>query len=214
MALMSADVRKHVTERLSVMTQPVELVVHSDDSEEGRVLLELAQELAEVNSLVQVRAESGAGVGASAAVEQAPALTFRDPAGRDPGLRYYGLPLGYEFVVLLEDLIDLGTGQSQLSARTLEQVRTITRPTVIKVFVTPTCPYCPQAARRAHQLALVNPHIRAEVIDASVFPELARKYNVYGVPRTVVNETQHFEGAVPEHVLLDHVLKAPPLAAA
>jgi len=53
-----------------------------------------------------------------------------------------------------------------------------------------------------------NPHIRADVIEASEYPHLVHKYNVMGVPRTVVNEKYHFEGAVPENRFLAEVMKA------
>lgn len=57
-------------------------------------------------------------------------------------------------------------------------------------------------------MAIENENIRAEAIDASTFPEIGAAYQVYGVPKNVVNDTVQFEGAVPENVFLDHVLKA------
>ena len=45
-------------------------------------------------------------------------------------------------------------------------------------------------------------HIYADMIEAIEFPELSNKYGVQGVPRTVINETVHMEGAAPEAILL------------
>jgi predicted DsbA family dithiol-disulfide isomerase len=59
----------------------------------------------------------------------------------------------------------------------------------------------------AHQLALANEHITADMIEASEFPHLANKYQVYGVPRTVINETIHLEGAYPEEMLLPELMQ-------
>ena len=49
--------------------------------------------------------------------------------------------------------------------------------------------------------------IRADMVEATEFPHLANKYEVFGVPRTVINETIHVEGAVPEPMLVNELLK-------
>lgn len=55
---------------------------------------------------------------------------------------------------------------------------------------------------------MINPHIKAECIEATEFPELSQQYNVYGVPKTVINETVQFEGGVPEPVFVRNLMKA------
>jgi predicted DsbA family dithiol-disulfide isomerase len=59
----------------------------------------------------------------------------------------------------------------------------------------------------AHRLAMESDWIRADMVEATEFPHLANKYQVYGVPRTVINETIHIEGAVPEPMLVSELLK-------
>jgi predicted DsbA family dithiol-disulfide isomerase len=61
--------------------------------------------------------------------------------------------------------------------------------------------------RLAHRFALENDLIRADCIESTEFPDLAAKYRVYAVPRTVINESSAVEGAVPESFLLDTILK-------
>jgi predicted DsbA family dithiol-disulfide isomerase len=56
--------------------------------------------------------------------------------------------------------------------------------------------------RLAHQLALESDLIRADMVEAIEFPHLSMKYEVRGVPRTVINETIHVEGAAPEPMLM------------
>jgi predicted DsbA family dithiol-disulfide isomerase len=60
----------------------------------------------------------------------------------------------------------------------------------------------------AHRLAMESDWIRADMVEATEFPHLANKYEVFGVPRTVINETIHVEGAVPEPMLVNELLKA------
>ena len=59
----------------------------------------------------------------------------------------------------------------------------------------------------AHQLAIESDLITADMVEATEFPHLANKYQVMGVPRTVINETIHIEGAVPEPMLMQEFAK-------
>jgi predicted DsbA family dithiol-disulfide isomerase len=58
----------------------------------------------------------------------------------------------------------------------------------------------------AHKLALSSELITADMVEAMEFPELANRYQVYGVPRTVINDVVHIEGAVPEEMLIDQLM--------
>ncbi len=120
---------------------------------------------------------------------------------------YFGIPSGYEFSSLVEDIVEASKGVTSLSNATKEQLKKVSKPIDIKIFVTPSCPYCPRAVRLAHQFAMENGKIRAAMIEAQEFMELSTRYNVMGVPRTVINDSVHLEGAQPEEVLLKHVLK-------
>ncbi len=59
----------------------------------------------------------------------------------------------------------------------------------------------------AHKLAFANDHITADMVEVSEFPHLATKYQVYGVPRTVINEVIQIEGAAPEQMLVPELMK-------
>lgn len=63
-------------------------------------------------------------------------------------------------------------------------------------------------ASLAVSLAIANPNITTSVIEANEYPDLAQRYEVYGVPRTVINETQAIEGAVAPAQLLEKVIAA------
>jgi hypothetical protein len=59
----------------------------------------------------------------------------------------------------------------------------------------------------AHQLAVESDLISSDMVEVSEFPYLATKYQVMGVPRTVIDETIHIEGAVPEPMLMREFAK-------
>ncbi len=139
-------------------------------------------------------------------IDKIPAIVVKGV--RDYGIRFYGIPAGYEFTTLIEDIIDVSTGESGLLNQTKEKIHTIDKPVHIQVFVTPTCPFCPAAVRTAHKMAIESPLIRADMVEAIEFPHLAHKYGVMGVPKVVINDKISFEGALPEPHFLQHVLLA------
>lgn len=60
----------------------------------------------------------------------------------------------------------------------------------------------------AHHLAIASDLVKADMVEAIEFPHLAQKYSVMGVPRTVINEKVHQEGAAPEPMLLERLKEA------
>jgi hypothetical protein len=60
----------------------------------------------------------------------------------------------------------------------------------------------------AHHLAIASDLVTADMVEAIEFPHLSQKYSVMGVPRSVINETVHQEGAAPEPILLERLKEA------
>jgi len=67
-----------------------------------------------------------------------------------------------------------------------KKLKALTGPLHLQVFVTPTCPYCPRAVLTAFRFAMESDKVRASMVEASEFPHLANKYQVSGVPHTVI----------------------------
>ncbi len=169
----------------------------------------LLEEVAALDPRVRLQVHSTAGDPATAealGIERLPAVLI----GRngESNLRYYGIPSGFEFAAFLDDLVAVSRGDSGLAPETRAALAGLGHDIHLKVFVTPTCPYCPRASRMAHAFAQESPRVRADVIEAVEFPELAARYGVYGVPKVVVNETRGFEGARPEATFLAEILAA------
>lgn len=53
-----------------------------------------------------------------------------------------------------------------------------------------------------------NELITADAVEISEFPHLAQKYNVRGVPKTVINDEHTIEGSGPESMLLSKIVEA------
>jgi hypothetical protein len=57
-------------------------------------------------------------------------------------------------------------------------------------------------------MAFVSPHITALAVEATEYPDLARKYRVTGVPKSIVNDRVEILGALPEDMFVEQVLSA------
>lgn len=71
-------------------------------------------------------------------IKQIPALLLLDEDGKDYGIRFYGIPSGYEFSTLLEDIEMVSTRQTSLTEKALQALQALVKPVHLQVFVTPT----------------------------------------------------------------------------
>lgn len=211
MALLEEQIRQQVADFLKDLAGAVRLVVFTQDFEcqycaETRQLVE---EIGELSSRIGVEVYDFLADGGKASelgIDKIPAIAVI--GAEDYGVRFYGIPSGYEFTSLLHAIRTVAAGKPELSQRGIEGLARVTEPVHVQVFVTPTCPYCPQAVMLAHQMAIASPHVRADMVEAMEFPHLAVKYQVMGVPRTVINEAVHIEGAAPEPMVLEKLQEA------
>ncbi|MHB1001239.1 MAG: protein disulfide oxidoreductase [Armatimonadota bacterium] len=140
-------------------------------------------------------------------IDKYPAIVLMN--NNNAGIKYYGIPGGFEFSSFIEDIIDVSRSTTDLSKKSKDRIHDVSHDIHIKVFVTPTCPFCPSVARIAHQMAIENPRrIKADIIEASEFPDLVSKYKVKAVPTIVINEEILKEGAISEDEFTDEVTMA------
>ena len=127
-------------------------------------------------------------------IERVPCIALLDDNDEDTRIRFYGIPAGYEINSFMRAIFEVSGVRSDIPSEILTRMKNITRPVHIEVFVSLTCPYCPDAVSMAHRFALENTYVRADMIDASVFTPLAIRHNVNGVPKTIVNGKTALEG--------------------
>ncbi len=68
------------------------------------------------------------------------------------------------------------------------------------------CFHVYEAVSLAHEMAFANEHITAYAVEATEFPDLARKYRITGVPKTVVNEQIEILGGIPQDDFIQQAL--------
>ena len=139
-------------------------------------------------------------------IDRVPAILFTDEEGNDSGVHFYGIPSGHEFNTLIEGIVSMSNGETELSEDIIEELKNIEDEVLLQVFITPTCPYCPKAVKVAHEMAMHNPNIKGEMVEAIEFPDLSSKFDVSGVPKTVINSgAEEQVGAVPAKTILDKI---------
>ncbi|GIV80046.1 thioredoxin family protein [Litorilinea aerophila] len=215
MALLNEDIQEQVRKEFEQLEGKVKLVVFTQEVEcqycqETRELVEEVAALSdkltvEVYDFVADKEQAEAyGIDKIPAV----AILADGDTPKDYGIRFYGIPSGYEFSTLIEDIVMVSRRESGLSEATRQKLAQLTEPLHLQVFVTPTCPYCPRAVRLAHMMALESDLVKADMVEAIEFPHLSARYNVMGVPRTVINDKEFIEGAVPEAMLMARIQEA------
>ena len=126
-------------------------------------------------------------------------------------IRWLGAPMGEEARTFLETLILVGMGNSSISDQSANVIKKIDSPRNIKVFVSPTCPYCPQQAVNAVKAAVEMPeYVSLEIIDIQCEPELANQYSAQSVPQAFANDILIGQGAQPEEVFMLSLQKLEP----
>ena len=133
-------------------------------------------------------------------VESSPTLLI-DPDRYN--IRWLGAPMGEEGRSFLEAMIMIGLGKSDVSDQSRPVIERITEPRHIKIFVSPTCPYCPQQVVNGLKAAIEKPDlISLEIIDIQSRPDLAEQYGAHSVPQAFANEVLIGQGAQQEEVFM------------
>jgi len=110
-------------------------------------------------------------------------------------IRYYGIPAGYEIASLVDAIVELSSMRTQLSPKA--------RKANIKIFFLTTCQFCPTVARHAYRGAIESPRVTAEIIDSQMFPDLATRHSVMGVPKIILNDNLDITGAITDVEFFD-----------
>lgn len=215
--LLNENIIGQIQEVFANLKEPVEVLFFAQKSgcdycADTQQLLEEVVAVSDKLGLSVYDLDEDAGIAAQYNVDKAPGMVVAGRDGEqilDYGIRYAGIPSGHEFSSLIHDLVLVSSRDSGLDAQTRSFLADVKEPVLLQVFVTPTCPYCPQAVVLAHQMALESPMVEAEMVEAMEFPELANRHNVSGVPQTTINDgAAHVIGAVPETQLMAEIRSA------
>ncbi|MGC8491744.1 MAG: FAD-dependent oxidoreductase [Syntrophobacteraceae bacterium] len=131
-------------------------------------------------------------------VTSAPTLVF-DPDRYS--IRYLGVPYGEEGRTLVGMILLVGYRSGNMNEQSIKVLQRLSSRREIKVFVSPTCPYCPEQAINAVKAAIESPEkVSVEIIDIQSNQEMANRYSAFSVPQTFANEVLIAYGAQAEEL--------------
>ena len=141
MGLIGDEDALEIRERLKEMVNPVRLIHFTQELnlEYGLDARRLLEELAALSDKLTLEVYNfllDKEKVAEYAVDKVPATVVRN--GKDYGIRYFGIPAGYEFSTLLDAILDVSQGESGLQEDSKEKLRQLSQPVHLQVFVTPT----------------------------------------------------------------------------
>lgn len=177
--------------------------------------LQMLQELVALSDKIELQIfdlEENSATAEKYHVTMAPGIVMTRKDGNeleDYGVRFAGIPAGHEFTSLVRSFLLVSTADSGLKPATKKFLNSVKKPVKLEVFVTPTCPYCPQAVILGHQMAVESQFVESTMVEATEFPELSTRYGVGGVPHTVINfDAASMVGAAPEAMLIGKIQEA------
>ena len=137
----SKDDQEYLKKQFVQMTNPVKLINFTQEYEcqycaITRELLTEVSELSDKISLEVYDFQKDKEKVQQYKIDKIPAVVIENT--KDYGIRYFGIPAGYEFSSLIEDILDVSKGSTELSAESKNQLKQLTKPIHIQVFVTPT----------------------------------------------------------------------------
>jgi glutaredoxin-like protein len=212
--LLNDDIVNQIREVFEQMDKPVHIFFFGAKEncqycEDTRQLLEEVSAITDKLTMSAHDVQEDADLARQHNADKAPTTIIAAKDGdeiTDYGIRYAGIPSGHEFTSFIQDILFISARDSGLMPQTREYLATLKEPVFMQIFVTPTCPYCPRAVNMAHRMAFESPMVQAEMVEAMEFQELANRYNVSGVPHTVVNDgAANIIGAVPEQNFLSEI---------
>jgi glutaredoxin-like protein len=145
MALLNENIQKQVRQAFESIQNPVRLLMFTQGEggalecqmcQDTRQLIEEVASLSDKISLETYDFVGDAKTAEALGVDKIPAVVIAGE--KDYGVRFYGIPSGYEFSSLIEGIVAVGRREPSLSKKTLQELQRLNKPVHIQVFVTPT----------------------------------------------------------------------------
>ena len=178
--MLDANLKQQLQGYLARMTQPVEILATLDESDAAREMSALLRDVAGLSGLITVVEQRADGS------VRAPSFTV-SRAGAGMGIRFAGIPMGHEFTSLVLALLQAGGHPPKLDAGVIEQIRGLDGDFDFEVYISLSCQNCPDVVQAINLMAVLNPRVRATMIDGALFQAEVEAKQIMAVPTLYLN---------------------------
>ena len=123
---------------------------------------------------------------------------------------YQALPQDRELDPFLAVLADADAFFDRIPAEVRQRLTQLALPALVKVYITPHCPYCPTTVGMVLGLAACSDQVRVTVIDGELFPDAAAKDRVSAAPTVILDDQFRWTGSVDAAELVVLMLERDP----
>ena len=209
----SEDTRKIIKKELDNLKEPVNILIFTAEEVNkpfNEFSIKLFTELSRLSEKILPKFEHiGGELAGKYNVDRSPTILIQP---EKYNIRLTGAPAGEELRTLLLTLIMVSTGTTVLSDASRSRLSDLKDKRDVKVFVSPTCPYCPLQAIIAISAAIEKTGlVTTEIIDIYENKDLAAKYNAFSVPQVFIDDRLVGLGLQPEEVFVEEVVTAAPV---
>ena len=178
--MLDANLKQQLQAYLGRMTQPIEIVATLDRSDAAAEMRALLEEIASLSTLIRLEQR------APDAGARAPSFTV-NRVGADMGIRFAGIPMGHEFTSLVLALLQAGGHPPKADAAVIEQIRSLDGHYDFEVYISLSCQNCPDVVQALNLMAVLNPRVRATMIDGALFQSEVEAKQILAVPTVHLN---------------------------
>ena len=126
------------------------------------------------------------------------------------GLYYHAIPLGAELEPFLKALTLLESNSIKISGTIQDRLDKIKIPADLKLYIAKQCPFCPKSVRQLIPLTFANALIKLEIIDGTLFPEIAELNNIRSAPTLLLDENFRWTGTTNLNEIVEIILNRNP----
>ncbi|NLJ15828.1 MAG: FAD-dependent oxidoreductase [Clostridiales bacterium] len=207
-ALLDDDLKEQIKPVLEKFENNVKLKAildESDFSSELKLFLEEFVSLGDKVSLEFYKKGDNSQAESEISPDRYPVFAIYDNDDTYTGVSYYGIPGGHEINSFIISLYNTaGPGQA-VDEKIIERIKGIDKDIRIQVAVSLSCTFCPQVVMASQLIAIKNPKIKAEMIDAMKFNDFRTKHKIMSVPAVIINDGEASFGAKSLEQLVDMI---------
>ena len=177
------EMKKQLATVFERMERPLRLEVALSDDPRSSELLDFMTQLAKMTGKLSVEITGGTGV---------PNVRLCNADGSWAGLAFHGVPGGHEFTSFVLGLYNASSAGQKVADEDLARIEKIKEDHHITIMVSLSCTMCPELVTSAQRIATLNPHVKTDVYDLSLFPEIKEQYNIMSVPCFFIDDDAKF----------------------